>query len=876
MLFRSAPFSWNYVPWSSVGAAGVARVFHWFLLIVPQWWLLLTLILIIAVILALFQTCDRRKLRGDDASIAPEALEGKEGKPERACVSTSPFAWFLLGLGRLCSSVLFVPVAYILMNAWLCMGVAVSSRAPNVYYGTTQCSGLLQCYSALFWVAFVLAIILLGYMLFSMSTLCVPTSLLVGFGLPQLLLLSVPVRLILAWSARILIYYSAYWSVLVSLWANVALLCLLIVWLVLGGARVLSGWAIALLLAVDLWCVGVGSAAVALLFTKHRVSLRGAFLPATIAMGVLTLLTIAITIYVCCKRRVRVAPEPAGATVSPTAPPSAWAEDQDADPVARMFTAEEDAGAAAEGRKGGRRAGGRPKVDETMNAVVISPSSGGSAGGGDSNPVGRNGFVARMMRKPAEPVPAEGGSMEAVSAGQPPSPRKPQGFVARMMRKPVAEPPRSEGTGTPIDELPPSPKQAHGFIARLKRKSATVVPAGPEPVAVSDEGVAVQPPPEVPAASEGQQEGGRGILARIARRNAPLPDAPVRVSGVPVSVPVSAPRTVPREDDVEMFGVPEEDTVQMLGVPSGPQDGGVQVFGVTNAVPVTVQDDPYALPPPQSVKGPRDDAVGGKKGKNKGRSLVRWAPTPDREEIVESSFHSGDGDAVEHFQTDVAVRASQPNDDDEDEDEYGFVGPASDSYHNGRKDSGDDETARRRRGGDFAEEDEESGSEEGEESTDSAFQGKQRKGFGNTNVTRYSYDVQEGEEKEGSVGSGAGSDGFESRTRKPQSDGRKRFDYDISGVADGFPIDETDEERRRRLSKGGAGAGPSLSSPGRGSSYAGGELGSPPRGDAEEDSGVLDSSAAGEEEHGVSFTLLKRKEVLPLPGITARPRTYYR
>jgi hypothetical protein len=113
-------------------------------------------------------------------------------------------------------------------------------------------------------VSLVLSLAMIACLFVSVVFVRVPGLHLTGFGVPQFVLLSVPMRLLLAWSGRVLIFYSACWSVMVSLCMNVGLACVLAVWLGLGGASVCSVWISVLLVLVNVWSVvaGVGSAVV--------------------------------------------------------------------------------------------------------------------------------------------------------------------------------------------------------------------------------------------------------------------------------------------------------------------------------------------------------------------------------------------------------------------------------------------------------------------------------------------------------------------------------------------------------------------------------------------------------------------------------------
>lgn len=113
---------------------------------------------------------------------------------------------------------------------------------------------------------------------------------------------TVPIRLILAWSARVLIYFSPCWSLWVSAVCNIALLLLLV--LFLRSCRLtLHLYTAAFLLFVYTFCAGVGLAAVAVYYSTHSPS-RHSSCSVAIAWGVLTTIAlIAVAVYLCTCRR---------------------------------------------------------------------------------------------------------------------------------------------------------------------------------------------------------------------------------------------------------------------------------------------------------------------------------------------------------------------------------------------------------------------------------------------------------------------------------------------------------------------------------------------------------------------------------------------
>lgn len=145
---------------------------------------------------------------------------GCESGPKLA---TGTVAWILLGLGRLGTSVLFLPAMFILLNIFVCpwasivvsvclctvplccqslfvaMNVQPSDGFTLAYYPTGDCDGDLKCYGPLYWILLIICLSLIAAIVWGVWTLRVPSQYLNGFGLPRGLALTIPVRLLLAW-----------------------------------------------------------------------------------------------------------------------------------------------------------------------------------------------------------------------------------------------------------------------------------------------------------------------------------------------------------------------------------------------------------------------------------------------------------------------------------------------------------------------------------------------------------------------------------------------------------------------------------------------------------------------------------------------------
>ena len=298
VFFRTAAFSWSVIPWSAAGLEAPRWFFHLFLLVIHKWVLQLVAIIGIIVMVFLYYTRDKAKLSFVNLKsvIVPvfETSNGVTLMQSSSGLKTGPLAWLLLGTGRLASSVLFLPVMYILLNTWLCPAVSTNpvTLQESNYYVTSDCGGFFQCFGFWHWIALLVSLILIVLLVFGLAVINIPALHLSGFGLPQFVLFTIPIRAIMAWSARILIYWSPCWSVMVSLWGNVALTCVLTGWMLLGAAALCPPWIVGLLVIVNVWCLIVGVASVFMLVNHASSTIGTTCSAAFIVMGIIILLTI--------------------------------------------------------------------------------------------------------------------------------------------------------------------------------------------------------------------------------------------------------------------------------------------------------------------------------------------------------------------------------------------------------------------------------------------------------------------------------------------------------------------------------------------------------------------------------------------------------
>jgi hypothetical protein len=183
-------------------------------------------------------------------------------------LASSPIAWLCTGFGRLLTSIAFLPIAYMLLNPWTCATHTTSSSTGSTedHFFTPECATQLTCFQPAHWFFITLSAVLLCGGYFAATFATIPHSFSLGFGLPLLPAITIPIRAIMAWSARILVNFSVCASLLTSLLCNVALLGVLIA-CTSAGARVAASPVVTFIVyAVNVWCVVVPCIAVALYY----------------------------------------------------------------------------------------------------------------------------------------------------------------------------------------------------------------------------------------------------------------------------------------------------------------------------------------------------------------------------------------------------------------------------------------------------------------------------------------------------------------------------------------------------------------------------------------------------------------------------------
>lgn len=272
VLFRTAPFSWSDVPWDQRGSEleGARAVFFMFLVRPATWWLLMMGMVLVYGAVILFVLSDRAVIKyatNESASVLPVGVSMSPRKAVDAGVSQTVRGWLVLGTGRLMAGgPLLLPAVYILLTPWVCPSQGVQRTAGGVdevySYATSECGpgSVLRCYGFWHWVYLAASLIGLGGLMWCYAPLSIPTSLKPAFGLPHFEVVTVPLRMLLGWSARVLVYFSVCWSLWLSLLCNMALLGALVLYLRSGRCDV-SMWLKVLLVVCGVWCVvaGLGS-----------------------------------------------------------------------------------------------------------------------------------------------------------------------------------------------------------------------------------------------------------------------------------------------------------------------------------------------------------------------------------------------------------------------------------------------------------------------------------------------------------------------------------------------------------------------------------------------------------------------------------------
>ena len=221
VLFRIAPVTHPDGPFPSS--------MHDLVLRPTAWWLMAIATVAVTGLVAVFTVKDRKALRpqlarsGQLGNVLPTSSSSSTVSIDDDGVSTSAGAWLALGAGRLVTSALLLPVAFLLFAPWVCTHRITFASPPSDAYVTNDCGAGGECFT--FWHLVILTVAASGLvtLLAVYRKVVVPSSLSAFFGMPAFLLLTVPTRVVLAWAATVLSYFSVSWSLGFVLVCNVIL-----------------------------------------------------------------------------------------------------------------------------------------------------------------------------------------------------------------------------------------------------------------------------------------------------------------------------------------------------------------------------------------------------------------------------------------------------------------------------------------------------------------------------------------------------------------------------------------------------------------------------------------------------------------------------
>ena len=291
LLFRTAPFMWSVVPWQSTNFATAQEFFHALLLVVHQWSLVALGIIGVIILALTVGYADLYRVKKDvnkPASSLVLLRSQTSTSPSPVKATLAYVTWAAVGVARLASGVLLLPCLYILLSPWLCASSNLGVDTGNVHghFVTSDCAAGARCFGGGHYILMVVSACAIAFIIQVLVRIPVSMGELTAYGLPLYPLLSIPLRLGLAWSARVLIYFSPSWSVFMSLWFNVALSCVTFAWLLFGGASISAGWIAGVLIITNAWAVAVGVVAASLLYRS------GGSTPAAVIVAILLVVTV--------------------------------------------------------------------------------------------------------------------------------------------------------------------------------------------------------------------------------------------------------------------------------------------------------------------------------------------------------------------------------------------------------------------------------------------------------------------------------------------------------------------------------------------------------------------------------------------------------
>ena len=206
----------------------------------------------VTAVVAVFAVKDRKTLRPPTVhaprqltNVLPTSLssESDASAAVQGGLATSTGAWLALGAGRLVASPLLLPAAFLLLAPWVCTHQINFASSPSDAYVTGDCGEGGECFTFWHWGVLAITAAALATLLHTYRKAFVPASASAYFGMPAFLLLTVPTRIVLAWAATVLPFFSVVWSLAAVLVCNAVLtVCALLYTKSAASARI-SGWA---------------------------------------------------------------------------------------------------------------------------------------------------------------------------------------------------------------------------------------------------------------------------------------------------------------------------------------------------------------------------------------------------------------------------------------------------------------------------------------------------------------------------------------------------------------------------------------------------------------------------------------------------------
>jgi hypothetical protein len=290
--FRCAAFTARQVPWST-NVDGLVTFLNWFLWTAPISPVLLFAVCILLVFTVLWVKYGWNATSSDHTASThklAQVLPMHDGASSTGSVELPAWKSAFVALGKLTAGVLFLPFGYILLQPWLCEYRSSSSAGSFV---TSECGSPLQCWSAVHIVTLVVSALLLGTLFVTLLKSTFDLSDMKLWSFPHFLTVTLSSRMLLAWSARVLILFNTCWSCFLSLYLNIVLTTAAVVFAIVYSAM-LPTWLIVLGGVVEAATLLFGFAAVGAVMHENKgcTSALAAFVAACVLLAVVVVLLI--------------------------------------------------------------------------------------------------------------------------------------------------------------------------------------------------------------------------------------------------------------------------------------------------------------------------------------------------------------------------------------------------------------------------------------------------------------------------------------------------------------------------------------------------------------------------------------------------------